>query len=400
MNRRCGPRRERAREGMGMRFGTIGVAVAWLAATGTWASAGIDPAVKCEGAKNAIAGAYAACLAKAHKGLATDGDAQKFADGVSRCDAKYSKKWQASEAKAGAGACPSEGDAAAVAVFVAACVDSVADAVGGAALPADALTCAADREACQTGLDSCMAGLDTCTSGLEDCGADEAVCATGVAACQSDTAVCNGALSVCEDALDVCDADLNACLAEPPSRPLVTSQTGCWNAAGAPVACDGTGQDGETQTGVARSFVDNGDGTITDVATGLMWEKHSDDGSVHDKDVGYTWYAAFGKISTLNATEFAGYDDWRLPNVNELVSLYDFTAVASPRAFAAFQTGCGAGCDGLSCSCTGSEFYWASTSSVYSPASASAVDFGSAWTHQSRGKTDAVPRVRAVRTAP
>jgi hypothetical protein len=51
----------------------------------------------------------------------------------------------------------------------------------------------------------------------------------------------------------------------------------------------GTGSDGDLQKGTARSYTDNGDGTITDNVTGLMWEKKSDDGGIHDKDNMYTW---------------------------------------------------------------------------------------------------------------
>ena len=78
------------------------------------------------------------------------------------------------------------------------------------------------------------------------------------------------------------------------ARPLETGQTACWNAAGQPISCAGTGQDGELQNGLHRGYVDNGDGTITDTSTGLMWEKLSDDTSIHDKDNVYTWTNAFG----------------------------------------------------------------------------------------------------------
>ena len=63
--------------------------------------------------------------------------------------------------------------------------------------------------------------------------------------------------------------------------------------------------------------MDNGDGTITDTKTGLMWEKLSDDGSIHDKDTAYTWANAFAvKVATLNGGGgFAGHTDWRVPNV-------------------------------------------------------------------------------------
>ncbi|HEY8514624.1 MAG TPA: DUF1566 domain-containing protein [Candidatus Binatia bacterium] len=70
------------------------------------------------------------------------------------------------------------------------------------------------------------------------------------------------------------------------------------------------------------TFVDNGDGTITDARTGLMWEKLSDDDSIHDRDNLFTHADATAvKIATLNASHFAGYDDWRLPTVRELMTL-------------------------------------------------------------------------------
>src|SRR5204863_545949 len=54
-----------------------------------------------------------------------------------------------------------------------------------------------------------------------------------------------------------------------------TGQTTCWNSSGAVISCAGTGEHGELRTGAALTYVDNGDGTVTDVNTGLMWEKHS-----------------------------------------------------------------------------------------------------------------------------
>ena len=115
--------------------------------------------------------------------------------------------------------------------------------------------------------------------------------------------------------------------------------------AGTVIPCAGTGQDGELQKGLARAYVDNGDGTITDTKTGLMWEKLSDDGSIHDKDTTYTWANAFAvKVATLNGGGgFAGYTDWRVPNVNELQSLVNYGAV-NPAVSPAFNTGCAPAC--------------------------------------------------------
>jgi len=142
-----------------------------------------------------------------------------------------------------------------------------------------------------------------------------------------------------------------------------TGQTGCYNAAGTVVPCAGTGQDGELQLGVARSFTDNGDGTVTDNKTGLMWEKLTNDSTIHDWDNYYTWADAFAsKIATLNSTSFAGHNDWRLPNRRELDSLLDL-GVAGPAVSPEFYTlACWApGCAGPTCSCTKLDDYWSST---------------------------------------
>jgi cysteine-rich repeat protein len=83
-----------------------------------------------------------------------------------------------------------------------------------------------------------------------------------------------------------------------------TGRTTCWNTAGAVISCAGTGQDGDLQKGSALAYVDNGDGTITDSNTGLMWEKLSADGTIHDWNNLYTWDDAFAvKIATLNGGE-------------------------------------------------------------------------------------------------
>jgi len=64
-----------------------------------------------------------------------------------------------------------------------------------------------------------------------------------------------------------------------------------------------------------NNFFDNGNGTITDNATGLMWQQ-SDDGTTRD------WENALSYAENLT---LAGYNDWRLPNVKELQSIVDYT---------------------------------------------------------------------------
>jgi hypothetical protein len=101
-----------------------------------------------------------------------------------------------------------------------------------------------------------------------------------------------------------------------------TGQTTCWDGNGTVISCLGTGQDGEIQAGAALAYIDNGDGTISDLNTRLMWEKLSSDGSIHDSADTYTWDAAFAvKVAALNSTTFAGHADWRLPNIKELQSI-------------------------------------------------------------------------------
>ena len=67
---------------------------------------------------------------------------------------------------------------------------------------------------------------------------------------------------------------------------------------------------------VAR-FTDNGDGTVTDLKTMLMWFK---DASVLN---GYIYLEAVQACTMYPIWSFAGYKDWRLPSIPELMSLID-----------------------------------------------------------------------------
>ena len=151
-----------------------------------------------------------------------------------------------------------------------------------------------------------------------------------------------------------------------------SGQTTCWDSLGHEIPCFGTDQDGDIQAGAPLRFQDNGDGTITDLNTGLVWEKHSDDGTVHDMNNTYTWENAFLlHIAELNATSFAGYQDWRLANVKELVSKIDFgqEGLSDPPVgvHSAFHNNCSPGCTVLTCSCTASSSFWSSTSAPQQP---------------------------------
>jgi hypothetical protein len=67
-----------------------------------------------------------------------------------------------------------------------------------------------------------------------------------------------------------------------------------------------------------NSFKDNGDGTVTDEATLLMW-------SQDDSGAGMNWEQALAWVQEKNAENYLGYNDWRLPNAKELQSIVDYT---------------------------------------------------------------------------
>jgi lysozyme family protein len=74
------------------------------------------------------------------------------------------------------------------------------------------------------------------------------------------------------------------------------------------------GQDAQYQ-GRAPAYKDNGDGTITDLNTGLMWQKTPD---LKNK-------ATFSQaVAGAKSFALAGHRDWRLPSIKELYSLIDF----------------------------------------------------------------------------
>jgi hypothetical protein len=65
-----------------------------------------------------------------------------------------------------------------------------------------------------------------------------------------------------------------------------------------------------------NDFLDNGDGTVTDRVTGLMWEKGGSSSAVRYAD-------AQQHVSRLNKEKFLGYEDWRIPTLEELCSLLE-----------------------------------------------------------------------------
>lgn len=76
------------------------------------------------------------------------------------------------------------------------------------------------------------------------------------------------------------------------------------------------------------SYSENGNGTVTDELTGLMWEQKTDDGGSRDKDVTHTWLEALNYCEEL---VLGGFSDWRLPNPKELERMVD-SSTSNPAA--------------------------------------------------------------------
>lgn len=116
-----------------------------------------------------------------------------------------------------------------------------------------------------------------------------------------------------------------------------TGQSTCYDEIGAIVPCANTGQDADVQAGAgwpSPRFSEQGDGTVTDRLTGLVWLKdaHCTDtaGGVARTDGLLTWPSALAWSNGLSTGRCGLADgsrpgDWRLPNINELRSLVDYS---------------------------------------------------------------------------
>ena len=126
----------------------------------------------------------------------------------------------------------------------------------------------------------------------------------------------------------------NPCPPDGPAPVPQTGQTKCWNENGDEILCqtcipgaggctNKTGQDGMWEKGVALPeprFTVNGDGTVIDNLTGLIWMENAS--CFGDK----TWQDALDECNVLSAgycglTDGSLEGDWRLPNRKELFSL-------------------------------------------------------------------------------
>jgi len=72
----------------------------------------------------------------------------------------------------------------------------------------------------------------------------------------------------------------------------------------------------------AESLVDNGDGTVTDPNSGLMWKKSD---AWLDTHKFYTWMEHRQYVDKFNKEKFAGHDNWRIPSKAEAATIFDKT---------------------------------------------------------------------------
>ena len=100
-----------------------------------------------------------------------------------------------------------------------------------------------------------------------------------------------------------------------------------------------TGDDGDLEVGWpgATRFVDNGDGTVYDRATGLTWVKEPGAiGGAFGTPGAPTAMLWNDAIDNCLGLTYAGHSDWRLPNIIELHSIYNFASSSAPFAYSAF----------------------------------------------------------------
>jgi len=91
-------------------------------------------------------------------------------------------------------------------------------------------------------------------------------------------------------------------------------------------------------------FIDNGDGTVTDIESSLMWTKGD---SWLELEQYITWVEAQDFVKEKNKEKFAGYSDWRVPNAKEAKTLYVYESINTDKDGCevhidnSFSSGCG-----------------------------------------------------------
>lgn len=341
-----------------------GIALAGLLLVTMDAAQAATAEQQCQASKNKAAGKYAACRqnaeAKLASSLATAEDVDRYNTALSKCTTKQSEAWDKAIGKATA---------------------------AGVTCPDAPLTAADYQAVINDHTDNVATALEG--GGLVRCG--------------------NGAIDF-DEACDQNNLDGQTCVGLGFSFGTLACGAGC--------VLDTSGCYSPPR------LSDNGDGTITDHETSLVWEKKADLDNLpvncdnpgdcpdpHDADNLYTWTdkdtpttaptgTAFTMLlAQLNAGGgFAGHTDWRLPTLAELHALVDYEDATSPLVDVAFDNGCTGSCTNTTCSCTIADRYWSDSSVASATTDAWVVDPGNGeiiWDTK-----DTRYAVRAVRTGP
>ncbi|MBJ6724754.1 Lcl domain-containing protein [Geomesophilobacter sediminis] len=157
-----------------------------------------------------------------------------------------------------------------------------------------------------------------------------------------------------------------------------TGQTLCYNFSNgvtSAASCPNSGQDGEKKAGIAwpspRFTVPTGaTGTVVDNLTGLQWVRDGVTAPLatcqRGIDGSMTWQVGIDFVTCLNSKNYQGHNDWRMPNVNELLTLSNNSQV-DPYTWLTTLT------QGNFTLAAGTSPYWSSTTRIFT-------DNSQAWT--------------------
>jgi len=132
-----------------------------------------------------------------------------------------------------------------------------------------------------------------------------------------------------------------------------------------PAAGNKEGCDAFYHKGIALSYTNNGDGTITDNATGLEWVQDSTGAGCNNGTM-LSWTAAIAFCENLTFPA-GGHTDWRLPNIKELMSIVDYSTY-NPSLNSIFTH-------------PQSSYYWSSTTGANGTGSAWVVGFNGGYVY-------------------
>jgi hypothetical protein len=462
------------------------IVIAAVFGLATAAHAAQAPGQKCQSSKNQEAGKYASCLSKAEaKLLKTEGscsvttatdcyddgdcpmgesctkDLTKYAAAVTKCEDKFEGKWATLTTKAADALdpCPDGLLAEEIKEVVDEHVANVAAGLAGEGLS----SCGDELLTCDSDLTSCETDLGTTEGELTTCETDLGTAETELVTCEGDLTTCDGNLTVCDTDLTTCEGDLVVALECGDGGIDAGEDCDLGNLNGG--SCAGEGFAGgvlrcgagcvyDTSECYATRFEDNGDGTITDNDTGLMWEKKVkldstlDLANLQDADNYYRWSGTcsvttskrcqpdaaseaaclagvegdptgcsqctggegtctvtpngtiWQMVAALNTANYGGHNDWRVPTRLELEGILDLADMTPPVVNVAFQgASCGAVCTDVNdpaCSCTQSYDYWSASTYAPSPILAWVVNFSDGFVDFSSKTNDLY--VRAVRS--